>query len=472
MNRSRILLILAGVGGVLFLCICGVVGLGLALLSLGSQEAQPATGAPAAPTEVSGTLPAATAAAPVTGGPSAPSVSAKRMLLQGDNALWLFDPNTGEVFPLSIDRSPAFDDPRIRFSATGTYMAYLSVEATGSNAFLTLVTFPGLEATDLTQAIQTSDPGQSFPYFVPHSPFAWAPQEEMLAYVAQGQKGTTDVYVYDPRAQQSRLLVETPAHATDLAWSPDGRYLFYADLIWKEEEMSSEVQRLGIWDRNTGETVQVPFEGTWEVTGWLDGRRVLLFNENVGALALLDVDGNVQRMDDLAVWDVGRVQGGRALLSVGSGGTLDPGIYVWSPEGTPQRLFDKAEPDLEDVSGRSDASFILYLGVVTLSGEVYPAPQPVGLRPAFSPQGLLAWVGADQENLLQAQFFVVVQDPKGGQPEVRVPVEPFAFLAWQPDGQALWGASAGDLYRMAPPDFRPQQVAEVADAPEAAFWVP
>ncbi len=410
--------------------------------------------------------------------PTEPTAVSGRWLLVTQEGLWIYDPAEEQTHPLAAALPPA-DLGREVFSldAKGRYLAYLSGGLGGEGLRLVLLDMQTEEQKALLEVAQRDVPLQAWAQDSGYPGFAWSPQGDGVAFVAPGKKDTTDVFFYDLTTGQTRLLSETEAYATALFWSPSGQALLYAEGTWPEGSVSSaafQVQSLGLWHKDTGEVTALDGQGYRDLLGWLDETHFLVGVQREGqtALSILDVTtGQAQLLPEMTYAAASPVAQGAVLLAVQEG-PLSPGVYLWRPEAAPKRVLTEKVWEFNALPGTPFAFFAYPQAVVTMEGQVYPAPRPeLSFHPALSAQGAVAWVVADA--YVNANFQVVIQGATDATSEIQVKVEGRpTFLLWAPDHSLWWGTSSGKIFQLDPQNPTPHPVATLSAKPWMALWIP
>ncbi len=411
--------------------------------------------------------------------PTEPTAVSGRWLLVTREGLWIYDPAGERAHPLAAALPPA-DLGREAFSldAEGRYLAYLSGGLGGKGLRLVLLDMQTEEQKALLEVAQRDVPLQAWAQDSGYPGFAWSPQGDGVAFAAPGKKDTTDVFFYDLTTGQTRLLSRTEAYATALFWSPSGQALLYAEGTWPEGSVSSaafQVQSLGLWHKDTGEVTALDGQGYRDLLGWLDEAHFLVGVQQEGqtALSILDVTtGQAQLLPEMTYAAASPVTQGAVLLAVQEG-TLSPGVYLWRPEAAPKRLLTEKVWEFNALPGTPFAFFAYPQAVVTMKGQVYPAPRPeLSFHPALSAQGVVAWAVADA--YVNANFQVVVQGAAGTVPELQIDVaERPVLLWWAPDGRSLWwGTSSGEVLQLDLAGTAPRTITSLSAEPWAALWLP
>ena len=135
-------------------------------------------------------------------------------------------------------------------------------------------------------------------------------------------------------------------------------------------------------------------------------------------------------------------------------------MYLWSWGGEPEPLPELAGKkvwEFNPVPGDPNAFFAYPHAVVTVHGEVYPAPRPEQSSPSALSSGHLAWIVTGTQGGSGARVVILPRRQAArARVEVAAPKQP-VFLPWSFDGQFLWlGTKSGALYRMTAPDFTSQ----------------
>jgi hypothetical protein len=288
---------------------------------------------------------------------------------------------------------------------------------------------------------------------------AWSPVDNRLAFVAQIDGPSSDVYVLDPETETTTRLSDDLLNSGYILWSPDGEWVLYRNLVPD-----------AVYDYNGFLYVaqsMPPSRPTslyprfwWSVLGWVDDQHVLITGSGDtgplhGLFALNITSGRSTALwpDIYEAYAIDPRKKDIAVSAVTSGYDFaDPsphvqdGLYLVSFDGSARKISDTVFWALYSIGGSSprfvglDGEKIL---AINDDGTAVPISDLAFARLALSPDE--AWFvlygdsGVELFNRsdLTGTFFTN---------------EPVRDLTWQPDSNGLFFTSQDQLFRMSVPD--------------------
>ncbi|RIK36237.1 MAG: hypothetical protein DCC55_27905 [Chloroflexi bacterium] len=301
---------------------------------------------------------------------------------------------------------------------------------------------------------------------------AWSPDGQQLAFLSFHDGVSSDLYLYHLRDGAISRLSDGPAHAYQLNWSPDGRYIFYTSASGFDTKAPYQIP-VGAWvaaaDGSGNRSLyEIDPQSAGETfVAWLDEKTVLVYSSPLRCthvnLRTVDVESGATQLILAAEFSSiaydSRV--GAALISAWSSlrckPAAPPGIHLWRGAGAEIKQLAATEYSITLDPARPGwlvmgDSFLR----VSPAGELTPG----GDMPEVTCQyrfgrDVLAWTsspGASRNPFAPGLWIT----PFGEAPR-RIHDQVSRMFLWSTDGTALYFVDArGDgLYRAAAPDFRP-----------------
>jgi hypothetical protein len=320
-------------------------------------------------------------------------------------------------------------------------------------------------------------------YFAVGQP-VWSSDGSKLAFVGSQEGPSPDVYVYDVGANAVTRLTSGPAHAVDLHWSPDDKYIFHAgaEKLWVGYSGSGYSGWTFYSARADGSGVITVFTSDLEgpvdqfVVGWYSDTQVLIdsgfwFCGNFD-LRLVDIESGERstiwsgQYDQIAYDPVIKT----ALIWVSPqvfdtdecGPAGEPGLYLISvPDGRREKVAGFDDSSLVDAMTWDERASKFVLDMNRVWALVSPEGNVEVLdgQPITSPDGkstaLLGYKGESLRvldgdgNSIEVETAGTVQYPTWSLDSLRL-----FFITESDDGQ-------GDgLYMAQAPDFTPVLIVE------------
>jgi hypothetical protein len=288
---------------------------------------------------------------------------------------------------------------------------------------------------------------------------AWSPVKNELAFVAQIDGPSSDVYLFDVESQSIRRLTADTFNSGYLAWSPDGEWVLYENLVPD-----------GVYDYN-GPLYAVratrpsryppPLESSfwWSDRGWLSDKLLLLTGQGDtgGPYDLRSVDIKTGKTQDLwpDVYEDMAIDPRNALIALSAAPSaydfaipathLEDGLYFVALDGRRRKVSDSVFWSLVYL-GPGSPQFIGLDGkdIVAISEDgstkVIESLQPGQISP--SPDGM--WFVVFGENGMD----VVSHSDLSTLVHFKDPV---SAVSWRPDSAAFFFLSEGALSLMSVP---------------------
>lgn len=466
------------VGSVLALLV--MTGIGCA--STVASEPLAPTPSPLAPT------PAATVGPAPTAAPSAINPVGPYVLFEGEDGIWIANPDGTFLTRLS-DSGVGPADLHRAVSPQGDALAHIAPTEHGPT--LTRIELPG-GATQVLATLQNVIPSdvpiesltpEAFAYFVitQSDNVAWEPGEGgRLAFIGAMDGPTADLYLYDFASGSISRLTDGASQAFYPSWSPDGEYVVHFGGSFIEPfggAIIGPTRADGAWAVRVAdggvirqpETVSYPHN----LVGWqADGRY------------LHSADGDECSQKDFVAVDPDTAAGTAVLEACSTASALSPdgallfgssvcgdcpwgeGAFLLSPGATdPIQVWDEQAWEVNWLEEGS-LFFAYPLGLVSADGSVrVERPGDNYYEPAVSTTGRVAWKAVDPSAS-------VIEIARPGEAPVVVDLHPEAMI-WDPRGDEilLVAADDGGLYALSAPDFVPRRVGTFDGRPDEAIWV-
>jgi Tol biopolymer transport system component len=145
--------------------------------------------------------------------PSGDRIAHHRIEADGNAAVYVTDPATGDQRRVAAVGPPSTSDPRVSWSPDGSRLAFWSTA--GSDNEIQVVNLAD-------EAVSTVSPDPSADRYP-----AWSPTDDLLAFWSD-RSGRGAIWLAAPDGSGLRQLVEVGSAAGPVAWAPDGTSLAVA----------------------------------------------------------------------------------------------------------------------------------------------------------------------------------------------------------------------------------------------------
>ena len=292
---------------------------------------------------------------------------------------------------------------------------------------------------------------------------AWSPDSHYLAFGAQIDGNSSDVYLYDMKLETIQRVNDDIQNVSRIEWSPDGNYIIFQNSIPSYVSTGSSLHIV----MHGNETVKDPksFQaGTWWTTkAWLSPTLLLISDGTHTAgdrdLKVLDIrSGQVNHLwkDSFSGFAIDYENQIIALNSSEFSEPVNLGFYLIPFSGTPKKIFDGLLWLNLHFRGGEKHRFIVYggseIGQYTLSGDFAGitldnqltllgkfGPQNISISPDYT--WLLLYNGKDlnlydrNDELLQT-----------------FSIDDIRQILWRPDSQGVFYSTGKELYYFSIPD--------------------
>ena len=319
-------------------------------------------------------------------------------------------------------------------------------------------------------------------YFAVGQP-VWSSDGSKLAFVSSHLGPSPDVYVYDIPSNEVARLTSGPAHAVDLYWSPDDKYIYHAgaEKLWMGYSGSGYSGWTFYAAKADGSGVTTVYksevdQGHENIVGWYSDNEVLMDSGywfcGKFDLRIVDIESGTRvsiwpdQYDQIAYNPVGKTAlvwvSPEAFSGEDCGPTEESGLFLVSiPDGQREKLtgFDDNYLVLDMEWNEKVSRFILDLytiwGMVRTAGDV----EILDEKPVFSPDGVMtALLGYKGKSLH-------VLDQAGNTIEIET-AGTVMHPTWSLDGTRLFFFAETEttgkyyLYLAQAPDFMPVLISE------------
>lgn len=198
----------------------------------------PATTAAASPS--AWLTPTSTALPSATSGPTGLNASGPYVIFQGQDGIWISNPD-GSFLTKVSDQGIGNADLHRAVSPSGKQLAFVAAGDKGPE--LRIIDIPGghsatvtlLESITQEQLGRDSLSPQAFAYYAitMFDGVAWQPRGgRLLAFIGAHDGPTADLYTYDTQSGKIEQLTSGASQAVYPTWSPDGRYVLHFGGSW------------------------------------------------------------------------------------------------------------------------------------------------------------------------------------------------------------------------------------------------
>jgi hypothetical protein len=289
---------------------------------------------------------------------------------------------------------------------------------------------------------------------------AWSPVGDKLAFVAQIDGPSSDVYVLDANTGSLNRLSDDLLNSGYLSWSPDGRWVVYRNFVPDAVYDYNGFLFASRSDTNSPAHPASLYPAYWwTILGWISDEQVLITGSgdtgpyyNLFALNVRTRKKTILWPDVYEAFAIDRNRKEIALSAAPSAYDFaDPsphlgdGLYLISFDGRRRKISDAIYWVLDSI-GESSARFVGHDGeevlLVNDDGSTAPISDWPLAQLSASPDG--AWF------VLYADLGIELFDEKGQQAKI-LTQDPVSNVSWQPDSKGLFFTSRGQLFRASVP---------------------
>jgi hypothetical protein len=301
---------------------------------------------------------------------------------------------------------------------------------------------------------------------------SWAPDGSALAFAAQIDGNSSDVYVYDVGSGAIRRVEESLHSVYEIRWSPDGKHIVYENAIpyrWGVAYFLYVIQA-GAPPVSNPNAV---FEVTEFLAGeWLSPTSLLLFNWmkghglwNVYALNILT--GDAKRLWDGSVFNYAIDPENRliALCTSNFGRIEQIGFFIIAFTGKAEKIFEGIYWLQVFYRGGNKHRFLVQgVGGIEAMGQYPIQNDVVGIALEGTPKKLGKF-SSTQISISPDHMYLLLFDEKklflyDARDELirSIPMKDVRKVVWRPDSQAFFFTNERELYFMPAPDGEPELV--------------
>lgn len=329
---------------------------------------------------------------------------------------------------------------------------------------------------------------------------AWSPDGRTLAFPAQIDGLSSDVYLYDLETGKVQQAEDTLQNITNILWSPDGKKIIFEDqqpvdigvgtpelyAINYQKETVKDPKRLawGSWIGSHDNVTQ-----TWPPTGdWMASNLLLVtFNtpdEGNSGISVLNINtGQSAHIWEFKVGSYGVDPQNKTVLVGPDPRNLD--VFLLALNGRKTKIFNrlsyvddifyrgskKHRFILQDISSydgnpdtRSDPYYPVNGQIIGIDANGKPdAFAQFDTKPQFSISPDLTWL------LIYDGYYLNIYDQNDKQVK-KLKMGPIDRIKWRPDSQAVFYSIGNQLYLLAIPSGQEQRFGE--SNIDDAIWLP
>lgn len=291
--------------------------------------------------------------------------------------------------------------------------------------------------------------------------FAWSPNSEELAFAAQIDGPSSDVYLYNLDNQSIRRLTNDPENIERIEWSPNGERVVFLNsnpgLIYTRSSL-----RIADPSLNSVQSPNAIFSGTfWDPYGWWSENQYLIIasgGDGAPHNRLMVINTEKQQAQD--VWrgtlEYLAIEHSTGNILISTMPWADParepamGLYLISKNGGTRKISNNF---FEVYSGFSSDQFLGSSNdqtfSISLSGtEVLIGPSSIGNNPSISPDK--QWLFLFEDNQTVTLYSNQLERINSW-----IFNSPIYNVIWRPDSTGVFLSSDGVLYYLQLPAGQP-----------------
>jgi WD40 repeat protein len=291
--------------------------------------------------------------------------------------------------------------------------------------------------------------------------FAWSPNSEELAFAAQIDGPSSDIYIYTLDNQNIRRLTNDPENVEQIEWSPNGKRIVFLisnpGLIYTRSSLLIADPTL-----NSVQSPDKIFGGTfWDPYGWQSENQYLIIaSGGDGAPHNRLTIINTEKHQAKDVWrgtlEYLAIERSTGDILISTMPWADParepemGLYLISKNGEARKIsnnFFEVFPGLSSdqfLGSSNDQTF-----AIPLSGtEVLIGPSSIGNHPSISPDKQWLFLFEDDQT-------VTLYSQQLERENSWIFDNPIYKIIWRPDSTGVFLSSAGILYYLQLPAGQP-----------------
>ena len=313
---------------------------------------------------------------------------------------------------------------------------------------------------------------------------AWSPDSQRLAFAAQIDGNSSDVYVYDLKTSAVQRAEDSLQSVEYIEWSPDGKHLVFENSIPGNIYMGSELHAL-IPGPQAVKNPKTLYPGTWSYTAkWLSPTSLLVADgSDTGGssnLRALNVDTGESRplwRDGFSSYAIDYSNRTIAINASEFAKSENWGLYLVTFDGKKQKIFDGLYWLTLFFRGGESHRFLAE-GLGSVQPKVqYPMAGDVVAIGLDGVPGYIGKFNYDKISISPDQSWLAMYDEqnlylydKEDKLVNTLPIPGIEKILWRPDSQAIFYSTTTELCYLSIPTGAPQRVDRKTF--DQAVWLP